>query len=879
MTKKRLILVDGSSLLYRAFFGLPQSLSTTSGIPTNATFGFAQMFHKILSGKTPSYGAVVFDAPGPTFRHERFAEYKSQRPPMAQELRTQVPWVDRVVSAQGFPILRVDGYEADDVIATLTRVALEQSVEVHIVSGDKDFVPLLQADVRMVDTMRDVTYDPELAKKKWGVSPDQFCDFLALVGDKVDNVPGVPGIGQKGAAKLLSNYGTLESVFEHINDLSARQKGALTEHREQAQLSRNLVTLDDHVPLDFDLSALELASPSDTAPLTELYRELEFFSLLPESETLATETEYEFAVNDSEFCRTLLAESDVLGFFPIFESAVKPTKSSTDSTGLLGVAVAGSSRSVYIEEDAAAWAVVQSWLQRSEAKKIVHNLRDTWTEFQRAGVELRGVVADAQLASFLIDPTKNIPHRLDQIAREFLQKPLRARKTVTADGTQDDPFTADTDAVGRFASERAWVLQQLHSILDERLIESGQRAVMDNISMPLASVLGRMQLAGIAVDRQDLREMGAEFESRQRTIAHQIYEIAGHEFNLASTKQLATVLFEELGLPVIKKTKTGYSTAAEVLERLAAKHEIARLIIRWRALTKLLTTYTRVLEDSIRPETGRIHCRFQQTAGASGRLITTDPDLQRTPIRSEDGKRIRQAFVASPGHELVSADWSQIELRVLAHFSEDELLLDSFARDLDVHRRTAAEIFGVSAGAVSAEQRNVGKTVNFATIYGQGPTALGQSLGLPRGEAKKLIDRYFSAYFGVRAWLDQTVEEAHLRGYVTTLAGRRRYIPELSNKNTTDRAYGERIAANTPIQGSAADLCKMAMLDIDQKLREQKLGARMVLQVHDELVFEVPTAEVASIVELARESMETAGNLRVPLKVDIGAGPTWLAAH
>lgn len=885
MARERVVLIDGSSMIYRAFFAIPSNLQTSHGLHTNAIYGFALMFRKILAGRKPAMGAVVFDAAGPTVRDKKYPEYKAHRPRMPSELREQMPWISKVVEVHDFPTLRVEGVEADDVIGTLTREAVEQGHEVHIISADKDFAQLIDGGVRMIDTMRDITYDPELVRKKWGVPPEKIVDLLALTGDKVDNVPGVPGVGQKGAAELLDKYGTLEGVLAHTSELKGRAKKAIEEHRDQALLSYDLVKIDQHCELPMSLAELTIPAP-DLDRVDALYRELEFFSLLSggESGPEVTAGGADFAaVGSIEELRGLI---EGFGDEPIAIASVWEPPSFVTGE-LIGLAVASSAEHarfvpLFGGEGALgdeALVVLKAWLEDPKRPKIVHDLRDQWTLWARHGVDLSGVTFDTQLASFLVEPTKIIPHRIEQVAREYLHRALAVEKAVLGSGKKQKRFAelALTELVP-YACHHAAAVAEMWPKIEERLKSEEQEKNLREESLPLARVLGQMQLEGIRVDKEDLGRMGVEFEERKVEVEARIYELAGHEFNIGSTKQLADVLFEELKLPVVKRTKTGYSTDAEVLERLAKEHEICRLILRQRALAKLINTYTQVLSDAVNPATGRVHCTIQQTTGASGRLITTDPDLQRTPIRTEDGIRIRKAFLPREGWVLISADWSQIELRVLAHFSGDPLLQESFRENVDVHRRTASQLFDVAPEEVTSDQRNVGKTVNFATIYGQGATALAQQLGIPRSEAKAYIDRYFERYAKVREWLDTTIAEAHQRGYVTTLLGRRRYIPELSSNNFTDRAYGERVAANTPIQGSAADLCKLAMLQIASDLKERAMKTKMLLQIHDELLFEAPPEELDAAEALIRERMEHPCPLDVPLVVDIGHGGSWAEA-
>ncbi|UJR82027.1 DNA polymerase I [Sandaracinus amylolyticus] len=882
---ERLVLVDGSWLVFRAFFGLPSNLATRTGLHTNATFGFATMFRKLFSGRMPDRGAVVFDAPGATVREEKFPQYKAQRPPIAGELREQLAWIDRVVSANHFPMLRVPGYEADDVIATLAKRGLEMGMEVVIVAGDKDLAQMVREGIRMQDTMKDVVYDAELVRKKWGVPPQRIPDLLALMGDNVDNIPGVPGIGQKGAAQLLETYGSIDGILANVEQLKGKQKATLIEHAEEVKLYRELATIDPDVPLDVSLDALIIAPP-DRTELDALYRELEFYSLLSggdearASDTTTSAVRCLGTLDAARAAMDALPRDRDVAVQPVFEPIAHVVRG--DLVGLAFAATAGDPFYLPLTGQGACLgeeglALVRPFFEDASRPKAVHDAKQLEILLRRENVTLRGDVFDTMLASFLVEPNKCIPHRLDQVAKEYVQRGVPPLKSLVGSGQKErKPSEATCEEAASWAGQLADVVLALAPVLRERLEKEGQRGVYEKVERPLSSVLASMELAGIRVDQADLGAMSEEFKARKAEIEQRIYALAGHEFNIGSTKQLADVLFEELKLPVVKKTKTGYSTDAEVLERLAPKHEIARLILQQRELAKLINTYTDVLREAVSPETGRVHASFLQTTGVSGRLITTDPDLQRTPVRTPEGKRIRKAFVAPEGTVLIAADWSQIELRVLAQFSDDARLLEAFRENLDLHRRTASLLFSIAPEDVTSEQRNIGKTVNFATIYGQGATALGQILGIPRKDAQRYIEQYFEHYAGVRAWLDRTIARAHETGYVETLLGRRRYIPELSSLNSTDRATGERIAANTPIQGSAADLCKLAMLAIARRLPEVAPSTRMLLQVHDELVFEAPPAEVELASAVIRGEMERPwSDLRVPLVVEIGVGRSW----
>ncbi len=873
MKRRRVVLVDGSWLAYRAFFALPSSLRTAEGLPTNAIYGFATMFRKLFAGKRPDGGAVVFDPPGPTKRELLYPAYKAHRPPTPRDLVLQWPHLERVVRAHGFHVVTVQGLEADDVIGTLAVRAAAAGDDVIVVAGDKDMAQLVDEHVHLYDPMKDVTYDAELVKKRWGVPPARIPDRLALLGDAVDNIPGVSGIGEKGAVALLDKYGSVAGIYEHLEDLKGKQKETLTTQREVAFASLALAKLDTHA----DVPNVDLTLPDATSEdVDALYRELEFFSLLtggdPDDELPAVPV-----LDETSSARAITALSDRRA---VVVPLVDGPPGDEHLVGLAVCAVGGEPWYVAgLPDD------VGHWLASADRPKVVHDAKALW---RAVAGRLAGVALDPMIASFLCDPTRHLPeeqlhgnpHRVEELAKDFAHRAVKPRKWLVGSGKDLRTLAAcPVDRCASYAGHLAKVLADVSDSVRDRLASEGQTQNHDTIDLPLSWVLGRMELDGVRVDRDDLAAMGVEFTEKRTALEARAHALAGHPFNLGSTQQLAKVLFEELGLPPQKKTKTGFSTDAEVLEKLVPHHEIASVLLDHRAYAKLINTYVEVLIAAQSPRDGRVHPVFQQTVGVSGRLITTDPDLQRTPVRTVEGKRIRRAFVAEPGSVMLSADWSQIDLRVLAHFSRDPKLVEAFRTNGDVHRQTAADLFGVAQQAVTSEQRNVGKTVNFATIYGQGATALSQQLGIPRKDAAAHIERYFATYAGVRDWLDRTIAEAGVYGFVTTLNGRRRYIPELTSRNAQERQAGERIAANTPIQGSAADLCKLAMLRVARDLADRGLRARLVLQIHDELLLEVPDAEVDAVKALVIDAMEHPAPLEVPLVVNVGVGRTWADAH
>ena len=870
----RVALVDGTGLAYRAFHALPATLRTRAGVPTNAAFGFAQMFRKLFAGKRPAYLAVVFDAGAPTHRHAADPAYKAHRPPMASELRQQLPLIEALVAAHDVPILRVPGVEADDVIATLTHQALAAGHEVWVVSGDKDFAQLVGPRVRQFDSTKEVVYDDDRIRRRYGVPPERFVDWLALVGDKSDGIPGVPGIGKQGAAELLAEC----SLDQLLASPPPGPRGdKLRTHAETALRCRELARLRTDVPLPLGLEALAVPEPS-LAKLNAAYTDLEFYSLLS-AEQLPTHgaARIEYFVADSLDMAAAAVAHETATEQPV---AVHVLFDLPDALrgDLVGVAISPRrGRGVYVPIGGAGGLGPQGlellapWLG-SDRPKVLHGAKDATTSLARHGVELGGVVGDTALGSYLLDPTRHLPHKLEQVARDVLHVALQPIRGVLGRGRDRRTFAELTvDRAGAWACHNADAAGAVWDRMASLLQEQGRLDYLRDIDLPLVGVLSRMEQVGIAADPTVLDALGADFERVRDGLQAEAHRLAGRPFVLGSSKQLGTVLFDELGLPVLERTKTGYSTAASVLERLRDDHPLVDVVLRWRTVDKLVNTYTDVLSRAVGPD-GRIHPTYMATSSSSGRILTTEPDLQRTPIKTEVSRQIRDALIASPGHQLVRADWSQLELRLLAHLSGDPVLVDAYRTGADVHVRTAAALLGLSEGQVGPTEREVGKTVNFATIYGQGPAALAQQLGVSAGRARGFIDDFFRLYAGVARWRDEVVTEAYASGYVRTLLGRRRYVTELSRKDRSDQAHGERIAMNTPVQGSGADLCKVAMLRAAATLPE---GAELVLQVHDELLVECPDERVDEAVAALTEAMQGAAELRVPLVVDVGVGPTW----
>jgi len=910
---------------------IARPLTTRHGENTSAAWGVTNFLLRLRERHQPGFLGWVNDR-GVSFRERLYPEYKATRQKLTAELQQDfdrsVERIAQLLEAFRVPLVTVEGFEADDVIGTLAAKATEAGVSSVIVSGDKDFYQLIGPKVSLLNPGRsgpagveEQWVDESNASERLGVPPRQVIDYLALVGDSSDNVPGVKGIGEKTAVELLTKYPDLETILAHAGDIPGkRAREALLAHTEEARLSKDLVTIRRDVPVTLDLGALRL-KPFDGTRLTELFTELEFRSLIAKvtgpadsapavasapavpaaplpPPAPAVSTPPARILDEVAGLAAVIAECRRAPLIAIDTeaSAIDPLRAS-----LVGLSIAVSpGQSWYLPFahrppdgelaggepprnlpalSSPELAPLRDLLTDPSVKKAGHNIKYDWLVLRRAGVELAGVAYDSMLASFVLDPGRR-SHALDALALERLNLPMRTYADVAGRGRAERPF-ADVpvpDAARYCCDDSEMVLRLVEAFAGE-LDDHHLRPLLDTIELPLIRVLADMEWAGIRVDRELLATLSRQFAIDLSRLEKEIHAAAGTDFNIASTPQLRTVLFEKLQLPVLKKTKTGASTDYEVLEQLAAMgHEVPRLLIEYRELSKLKSTYVDSLPLNISPETGRIHTSFNQTGAATGRLSSSDPNLQNIPIRTERGEAIRRAFIASPGCVLLTADYSQIELRLLAHLSGDPLLVEAFERGGDIHRQTAAVIFGVPDQDVTSEMRARAKTINFGTIYGQGPFALARMLSISQDEAKRFIAEYFQRFAGVRAWLDRTVAEARQRGYTETIFKRRRYIPELKDKNFNMRAFGERTATNSPLQGSAADLIKVAMIRIAAGLAERKLETRMLLQVHDELVFEVPEREGEMAAALVKQEMEGAAQLRVPLVVSVGAGPNWVDA-
>ncbi len=886
--KDAVYVIDGNAQFHRAYHAI-RGLATARGLPTNATYGFTTMLRKLFADEAPRFIGISFDMVGPTFRHEEYAEYKAHRPKMDDDLAVQIPYIRRVCEVFRLPIVEAQGYEADDVIATLATQAVAQGLAVVVVSGDKDLLQLVSDEILVLNPGQGgigaTRYDRAKVEEKWGVPPERVVDVLALVGDAVDNVPGVPGIGEKGARDLVREFGPLEAVLEHVDKVKrAAYREGLKTHREAALLSKRLVTLRTNAPVSLDMAALRHQAP-DRAAAHALFTELEFAALAKEfaPEVKAARDDLARIVSDDDALQAVVAECRSTGSVAL---ALLLTSREPMKAGIVGLALAWGSQSAYVPfayaaspagpglSAARALDRLRPLLEARDVAKAAAIGKRERIVLAQAGSGLAGLAFDATIASYLLNPGRR-HHTLDDLAVEFLGE--RGGTSLEATGDAVPPLEAAAHA----ATAEARLVLRLVPPVRARLASEGVLPVFETMELPLVPVLADMERAGVKVDTALLATMSREMERQIELLTREIHALAGSEFNINSPPQLREILFDRLGMRSGKKTaKTrAASTAEDVLEELALDHELPRKILEYRGVQKLKSTYVDALPELVHPQTGRIHASFNQAVAATGRISSSDPNLQNIPIRTVEGRRIRQAFVAEAGHLLLSADYSQVELRILAHLSKDETLIETFRRGEDVHERTAREIFGALSPVAPDDQRRIAKMINYALLYGKTAFTLSKDIGIPKKQADMFIESYFARYPGVQHFIDETVAKARETGTVRTLLGRLRRLPDLHAKNFQVRMEAERQARNTPVQGSAADLIKKAMLDLDRALRERRLRSRLILQIHDELLLEVPEGEADAAKELVEDVMKNALALVVPLVVDARLGRNWAEAH
>jgi len=893
--KKHLVLVDGSSYLYRAFHAMPM-LTNSKGRHTGAAYGITNMLRRLLAEYQPRHLAVVMDAKGKTFRDDLYAEYKATRPPMPEEMREQIEPIRNLVDALGIPLLEVSGVEADDVIGTLACQGKKLGYDVTISTSDKDMAQLVNKSVTMANTMDGVVLSPDGVEKKFGIGPELIVDYLTLIGDTVDNVPGVPKVGPKTAVKWLKQFGTLDEIIAHSEEIGGKVGENLRKCVDRLPLSRTLVTIKCDVDLDVGPDELVRSEP-DASRLRELYSELEFKTWL--SEILAggearpdgpEKTEYE-TVTDKKRLAAWVKRLEQAEYFAFDTETTSLDYMSAELVGVSFAIEAGEAAYVPCGHDYEGaprqisredlLATLKPLLENPKRIKLGQNLKYDMSVLARAGINLEGIGYDTMLESYVLDSTAT-RHDMDSLALKYLSHRTIHFEDIAGKGSKQITFNQiHLDEAGPYAAEDADVALRLHETLWPRLCEQASlKRLFEEIEMPLVPVLSRVERNGVLVDREMLEVQSNELAARIEEIASKSYEEAGEEFNLGSPKQIQGILFDKLELPVLEKTPKGQpSTAESVLQELALDYPLPELILEYRAMSKLKSTYTDALPARINPHTGRVHTSYHQAVASTGRLSSTDPNLQNIPVRTPEGRRIRQAFIAPVGKVILAADYSQIELRIMAHLSGDEGLKAAFECGEDIHRATAAEVFGVSLEEVSADDRRSAKAINFGLIYGMSAFGLGRQLGIPRREAQEYVDLYFARYPSVKQFMDETRERARERGFVETVFGRRLYLPEIKSRNAARRQYAERTAINAPMQGTAADIIKRAMIALDDRLDGDGERARMIMQVHDELVFEVAEDAVADVQSMVVESMEAAADLSVPLLVEARAGKNWDEAH
>ena len=886
-----LYLVDGSNYLFRAFYAI-RELSNSRGFPTNAIYGFTTMLLKLLRENNPEYVAVAFDVKGPTFRHDAYEGYKATRKAIPEAIIPQIPFVKEIVQAYGIPVIEQPGIEADDVIGTLATTYACRGMDVVIVSGDKDLLQLVSEHVTLVDTMKDKRYDVAAVKERFGVMPSQIVDLLALAGDTSDNIPGVPGIGPKGAERLIQEFGSVENVLNNVSKIkNGRAKAAIEAHADSARMSRELAQIRLDAVFPFDIEDCRRKAPDQEA-LRRLFGEFEFSSLLHDLKSDGGETingDYRLITDETALmaCLATIREQRDLTMELILTSR-EPMRAE-----IVGLALCTASGTAFYtplftcdgqHEPALnpddAWRFLAPVLSDESIAKDGHDLKMVLVALERKGVALRGLRRDTMLMAYCLNPSRR-GFDLADISRDYTGCVVPSLKEISPSGAGK---AMATEAVSRvlmatYAGGYTDAVCCLADHLDTLLVQDGLDGLYRDLEIPLVPVLAGMESHGVLLDLQLLKDMSLELRQLMDMSVEKIYRLAGEQFNINSPKQLQEVLFDRLKLPRGRKTKEGYSTDVDVLTQLAKSHELPGEILAYRSLAKLKSTYIDALPLLVHEGTGRVHTSYNQAVTATGRLSSSNPNLQNIPVRTLEGKRIRQAFVAADGFYIVSADYSQIELRVLAHLSEDKTLLASFASGEDIHSRTASSIFGVFPEMVNDAMRRQAKVINFGVLYGMSAFGLAKELDIPQKLAQAYIDEYFRKYDGVRDYLEGTLIRARRDGFVTTLLNRRRYLPDIHSENLNVRQYAERMAVNMPVQGTAADLIKMAMIHIDRRLREEKFRARMIMQVHDELVFEVPEAERETVMGLVRKEMEDVAVLRVPLKVEIDCGRNWDEAH
>ncbi|MEA4960513.1 DNA polymerase I [Lutispora sp.] len=866
MKKDSMIIIDGNSLMHRAFYALPP-LTNKDGLHTNVIYGFVNMINKLIEGYKPKYMAIAFDLKGPTFRHKEYAEYKAKRLKMAEDMAEQIPYLKKVVDAMNIKRLEIEGFEADDIIGTLSKKSSKHDVDILIVTGDRDAFQLIDENIHVLMTKKGISemeeYDKEKLISQYGVTPEQVIDLKGLMGDASDNIPGVPGVGEKTALELIKQFGTVENLLENTASIK-KNKGRenVENNKEMARLSKRLATIVTEVPIDAPLEDLTYKEPNYEA-LYELYSMLNFKSLLDKMKSYPARKEIEGSQQDivvNEIKGEVEIKQLLVKFAKEGRIVFKASQSPHGVPDYIYVSAEGRQYSIAVDEISIPF--IKDVMEDENIEKAGHDIKVDLVSLKNIGINVENVKFDSMIGAYLLNPSKP-DYKLRNIYSEFFGTEIKDYESKEGDIRQN--YCSSVKAIA-----------ELIDPIRENIAKMNMEQLYNEVEVPLIEVLADMEHEGFKVDKERLLELSALYSEKLSKLTEEIYGFAGEEFNINSTKQLSVILFEKLMLPPIKKTKTGYSTDVEVLEQLSDKHPIIEKLLEYRQLLKIKSTYVEGLINIINERTGKIHPKFNQTVTATGRLSSTEPNLQNIPVKTENGREIRKVFIPqNEDYVLVDADYSQIELRVLAHISGDKGLIKSFINNEDIHRRTASEVFGVDSDLVSPLMRSRAKAVNFGIVYGISDFGLSRDLKIPRKEAKLYIDNYFDRYPLVKKYMEDIVKEGKEKGYVTTILNRIRYIPELSSSNAVQRNFGERMAMNTPIQGSAADIIKIAMVSVYKELKARRMKSRLILQIHDELIVEAYKDEVEEVKKIVKEKMEKAFTLRVPLTVDVNAGMSW----
>lgn len=875
---KTLVIIDGNSIINRAFYALPE-MSNKEGLKTNAIYGFTNMLLKIIDTYNPTHISVAFDRKAPTFRHIEFKEYKAGRKKMPDELREQFEPLKDLLDKFKIHRLEIDGYEADDIIGTISKKAEDDGFKVYIVTGDKDAIQLASNKTTTLITKKGIgeveEYDYNSVIEKYEMTPTQFIDLKGLMGDKSDNIPGVPGIGEKTGIKLIKEFSSIEGIFDNIDSIKGSTKKKLEENKELAIMSKKLATIIRDVPIEFNLEELEYGK-YNAEDILDVFKYLGFTSLIPrigkldESKQIDNEVNLEVSKleNIDEFINKVKENKELIINTVTREGNILDKKIMYIFLSLDGKKI------YYIEENNI--HKLESILASNEIKKLGYNLKDDYIALRPYGIKLENVYFDITIAEYLIDSMSSTSYECSAIAMKYLTKKVKTKEELLGKGVKAKKYQdLDFEELSSHISKIIDTVKNVIPIMEENLKESNMDGLLYHIEMPLVEVLADMEYEGIKVDKEKLNELGLQFKEIIKKLESEIYEISGEKFNINSPKQLGVILFEKLGLPIIKKTKTGYSTNAEVLDKLKDQSPIINKIIEYRQIVKLNSTYVEGLLSIINPIDGRIHSSFNQTITTTGRISSTEPNLQNIPVKLEMGRNIRKVFISDRGCKLIDADYSQVELRVLAHMSQDETMIDAFKHNEDIHTKTASQVFNVSMNEVTSKQRSDAKAVNFGIVYGKSDFGLSEDLNIPVKQAKEYIENYFNKYNKIKEFMDNIIENASNNGYVTTILNRRRYIPEIKSSNFMLRNAGKRAAMNAPIQGSAADIIKIAMINVYKKLEENNLKSKLILQVHDELIVETIDSEIDIVKKIVKDEMENAVSLDVNLDVDLNIGDSW----